>query len=291
MEPDTADGLWYVGQFGGTKGYSIRIKKVLISLETGFQKVEIVDTFDFGVCLLLDDDLVSCAADEYVYNEAFVHPGLLFHPRPRNTLLIGVATGAAIREVARHKDLTRIMAVDIDRELVEVCSDNLPWSREALSDPRLELQFGDGVEALESTRSTFDCILVDGGEPDVNPISENLDSRVFFELVRKKLSDDGVFVTQVGSTDHTCETRWVVTIRRLREVFQHVKLYQTFVPSFMTTWGFALASNRRFSELLPDNLESMLEKRLTSSLRYYDAETHSAMFSLPLPLRQLLPDK
>ena len=29
MEPDTADGLWYVGQFGGTKGYSIRIKKVL----------------------------------------------------------------------------------------------------------------------------------------------------------------------------------------------------------------------------------------------------------------------
>lgn len=70
--------------------------------QTLFQKVEILDTFSYGRCLVLDGKMQSSEVDEFVYHEALVHPAMLTHPNPKRVFIVGggrggdVAGGAAL---------------------------------------------------------------------------------------------------------------------------------------------------------------------------------------------------
>jgi spermidine synthase len=59
-----------------------RVKKVLYSGETDFQSVEILDLYNYGVCLVLDGKIQSGEKDEFVYHEALVQPVMLSHSGP-----------------------------------------------------------------------------------------------------------------------------------------------------------------------------------------------------------------
>ena len=56
-------------------------------------------------------------------------------------------------------------------------------------------------------------------------------------------------------------------------------------------WGFTLASDTELPDLaslsgnLGDQVDGLIDRRLSKSLRFYDGETHRGMFSLPKFLR------
>ena len=63
------------------------IVRTIVSARTKFQNVEIMETASYGKCLVLDGRIQSSAADEFVYHEALVHPGMLAAARPPRTAL------------------------------------------------------------------------------------------------------------------------------------------------------------------------------------------------------------
>lgn len=73
----------------------------------------------------------------------------------------------------------------------------------------------------------------------------------------------------------------------LATAFPVVRSYITFIPSFLVTWGFLLATKG----VDPLHLSSdtvtkrILERGLTDELRMYDEMAHMVLFCLPKELR------
>src|SRR5260370_40581754 len=99
------------------------IKRTVVEAQTKFQHVEIMETTSYGKVLILDGRIQSSQADEFIYHEALVHPGLLATDgAPRSALVIGGGGGAPPPGVLEDPSVARRVLGDLDREGVAVCS-------------------------------------------------------------------------------------------------------------------------------------------------------------------------
>ena len=267
------------------EAYMHGIKRVIYTGKTRFQQVDIVETYSFGKCLFLDGKLQSSEYDEKVYHEALVHPAMMTHPNPRRVLVVGGGEGATIREVLRHP-VEKVVMVDLDRELVELCRKHMPeWSQGAFEDPRLELVFSEGRKFLEKCGEKFDVIILDLVDPTPNSPALKLYTREFYQIVRERLTPQGVAVTQATSLRFSLNA-FAAIRNTLAQVFPVARAYAAPVMSFLSLWGFALASLGR--DPLQVSSEELKERiaRLKGELDYYDERVHRHMFHLPKFIRK-----
>jgi len=280
---------WFFETTTPVEGHVHALGRTISARQTKFQRMEILETLSYGKCLVLDGRIQSSQADEFVYHEALVHPGLLAHPAPRRAMVIGGGEGATVREILRHRSISHCLMVDIDAEVVEECRQHLPeWHQGAFDDPRTRLLHEDARAYLEKTSERFDLIVVDLVEPLEAGPACLLFTREFYTLVRDRLGDQGVMTMQAGMCKVNEMAFFAAVGRTLREVFPVVAPYQTFVPCFGTPWGFMLASKgadpRRQG---PAEVDRLIAERLDpAALRYWDGQAHLHAFSLPKFLRQ-----
>jgi len=244
-----------------------------------YARIDVIDTVEYGRVLFLDGIVQSAALDEFIYHESLVHPAMLVHPAPRSVCVIGGAEGATIREVAKYGDVRRIVMVDIDGELVEVCRRHLPeWSAGALEDRRLELHIADGRRYLEEAKETFDVILVDLGDPTAGSPAVSLFTREFYDLVFRRLTSQGLACFQGEDLQPNRLAFHARMVNTIRSVFPHVVSYPYLLPSFHGLCGHILASK----DLDPRALA--LGERLEGQpfrLRYLSPAFLSCLFRLP----------
>lgn len=271
---------WFVEKTTNTRIWH-RIRRTVLSTRSPYQKIDIVDTCAFGRVLFLDNMVQSSELDEFIYHEMLVHPALFTHGPVRSVCIIGGAEGATLREVLRH-DPQRVVMVDIDEKLVEICKKHLPaWSQGAFEDPRVELRFEDGRKFLERAIETFDAILIDLSDPLQGGPSTLLYTKEFYGIVYQRLSEGGCAAVQ-SETFHPARIEAHARVRNtLLEVFPFVRPYGYMSHAFHELYSFTLASKR----LDPDQVdieEAFRAKKLP--LRYYSPELHRGMFKLPANL-------
>lgn len=262
------------------------IKRSIYSGKTRFQQVDIVETYSFGKCLFLDGKLQSCEYDERVYHEVLVHPAMMTHPEPERVLIVGGGEGATAREALRHPTVERVVMVDIDGELVELCRRHMPeWSQGAFEDPRLELTIAEGRRYLEEAGELFDVVILDLTDPLPGTPSVYLYTREFYELVRSRLRPGGVAVTQAASLRYTLDTSAKIR-NAVASVFPLTRLYTVNLTSFMSYWGFVLGSTGRDPlSVAREELQARISS-LRGELAFYDEETHYHLFHLPRFVRE-----
>ena len=273
-----------------------RIKDVIYTGKTLYQKVDILDTDTFGRCLVLDGKTQSTEADEYVYHEALVHPALLLHPKPESVFIGGGGEGATLREVMRHKSVQRVVMLDLDGDVVELCRRFLPQHHQGgFDDTRLELRHEDARQYLDSCQESFDVIVLDLVDPIEEGTSYLLYTQEFYSIARSKLRPGGLLVTQAGPAGLLNYTECFTPIAHtLSKVFPQAYPYTVYVPAFTTLWGFVLALTEQrphpnepgIEALEPQVIDSLISQMLSRELRYYDGISHRGMFSLPKYLRQ-----
>jgi spermidine synthase len=244
-----------------------------------YGRIDVIDTAEYGRMLFLDGIAQSAALDEFIYHESLVHPAMLGHPDPRSVCVIGGAEGATIREVAKYGDVDRIVMVDVDGELIEVCRRYLPeWSAGAYEDERLELHIADGRRYLEGTEETFDVVLVDLGDPTAGSPALSLFTREFYDLVFRRLRSQGLACFQGEDLQPNRLAFHARMVNTIRSVFPYVAPYPYLLPSFHGLWGHILASK----DLDPRALA--LGERLQGQpfrLRYLSPAFLSGLFRLP----------
>ena len=266
-----------------------RIKTAVYSGSTGFQDVEVLDTAALGRSLVLDGKTQSAEADEHLYHEALVHPAMLFHPNPRSALIGGGGEGATLREVLAHSSMERVVMVDLDSQVVELCRKYLPnHSMGAFDDPRVELLHRDAKRYLADCQDLFDVVILDLVDPLEEGTAYTLYTREFYEIVRSRLNSGGLLVTQSGPTSLLNYTEcFTAIVHTLSGLFPRVVPYTVHVPSFMTPWGFTIAfADAEPRDYGPAEVDSLISLRLAKPLRFYDGVTHQHMFSLPSYLRR-----
>lgn len=287
----TAPYKWLFETTTPVEGHMHAIARTISARRTKFQQMEILETLSYGKCLVLDGRIQSSQADEFIYHELLVQPGLLAHPAPTRALVIGGGEGATLREILRHQTITRCVMVDIDGEVVEECRKHLPEMHQgSFDDPRTRLLHEDARAYLEHTDERFDLIVIDLVEPLEEGPACLLFTREFYTLVRDRLTDQGIMTMQAGMTKINELFFYGAVNRTLRDVFPVVAPYQGFISCFGTPWGFILASKgadpRQQSAAAVDRL--IAQRLQAADLGYWDGAAHLHSFNLPKFIRQAI---
>ena len=175
------------------------IEEVLYSGQTKFQSIEVIRTGSFGKCLVLDGKIQSSQVDEFIYHEALVQPAMLIHPCPETVFIAGGGEGATLREILSHNTVKRAVMIDIDEAVIATCKKFLPdHSRGAFEDKRTELHHVDARDYLAKCGDAFDIIIIDLPDPIEEGPAYLLYTREFYQLVRERLSANGIISVNAG---------------------------------------------------------------------------------------------
>jgi spermidine synthase len=280
---------WFFETTTPVEGHMHAIVRTIVQAQTKFQQVEIMETASYGKALVLDGRIQSSQADEFIYHEALVHPGLLaVDGLPHSALVIGGGEGATIREILRYPSITRAVMVDIDDEVVEICKRHLPEMHQgAFEDPRTEVRHEDARAYLERSGERFDLIISDLVEPLEEGPACLLYSKEFYQIVHDRLTPGGTFTMQAGMTKLGELSFFTAIHRTLREVFPVVAGYQSSISCFGTSWGFILASKKidpRRQDVAA--IDRLIADRVKGNLEYWDGQTHQHAFALPKHIRK-----
>ena len=293
--PDAAtigDGaLVFVEDSDAFDSYTYRLSRVVYSGRTAYQNVLIADTYNFGRVLVLDGAIQSSADDERLYHELLVQPALLAHAEPHDVLIIGGGEGATLREVLVHRSVRSAVMVDLDREVVELCREHLTsWHRGAFEDRRARLVYADGRKFVEDDDGRYDVAIIDVVDMLDNGPAQALYTRQFYEHLRRRLRPGGIVVVQGLEFSFLDDKPHAALARTLRTVFPEVHSYRVPIPSFLSSWGFLLASDDvRPAEWSTADIDRRIQARLGLSwLVHTDGEFLKSCFCLCRETRTLL---
>ncbi len=125
---------------------------------------------------------------------------LLFRPRPRDVLMVGLGGGSMARFIHQRMPATRVTVAEIDPGIVTVARKFFHFPAE---DERLEIVIGDGAEVVLERPASADVLVVDGfvnGKP-----ADGLCTQSFYDGAFAALRSPGVMVANFMSDDKRIE--------------------------------------------------------------------------------------
>ena len=283
-EPPT---IWYYEYITPDLFLSSHLSKIVFSGQTKYQQIEIIDTVPFGRTLVLDGRTQSSEADDFIYHEALVHPGMILHNNPESVFIAGGGEGSTLREVLAHKSVKHVTMVDLDEEVVGLCKKYLPnHHKGSFEDKRLKLIFEDANKYLFKDQNRYDVIIIDIPDPLEGGPAYLLYTQEFYSIVKNKLKAGGLLVVQSGPAGPLDYSEVFTAINKtISTVFRVTNPYHLYMPSFGLQWGFVVAGET-LPEITMNEIDSRIKDRISSDLKFYDGTTHANIFSLPKYLRE-----
>jgi spermidine synthase len=130
---------------------------------------------------------------------------LLFHPEPREALMIGLGGGSLAKFFLRNFRKTRLRVVELDPRVVAAARDHFALP------PNFHVEIGDGAEALEP--ECCDTLVVDAFEDELHV--PRLASREFYDGAFLSLTEPGALVVNFMDDD----PKFDLTLQRLEQAF------------------------------------------------------------------------
>lgn len=275
--------LWFTEKQTATHGITSKITKTLHSEQTDFQKLDMIETKQFGTMLVLDGMVMTTDVDEFVYHEMVAHVPLFTHPKPKKVLVVGGGDGGVIREVLKHPSVEKAVLVEIDGKVIEYSKKYLPNIAGELENARVEVQVDDGFMHIHNHKNEYDVIMVDSTEP-VGPAAK-LFEKGFYQGIYEALTEDGIFVAQSDNPWFHADLIKSV-FADVKDIFPITRLYTANIPTYPSgLWTFTLGSKKH------DPLQVETAQIPEIETKYYTPELHRAAFALPKFVRDLTEGK
>ena len=214
-------------------------------------------------------------------NEAVV--ALSYSPDPKRVLVVGFGTGKLVEAVQLDARVEMITIAEINRTAVENLV-KIAEIKETVSDRRIEFVFDDARRFLERSNGKWDLVAIDPLRSR-SAFSNNLYSVEFFELVKRQLSDHGVFLvwtddptgvmakTLAGSYDHVDRYAYFFVACR-SSCSPSAEIYSTLIgklapASALEVQKFAgpVVDNRR--DIIHSTVKVPINRDLKPNLEYY----------------------
>lgn len=277
--------VWYTEEHTKDVRFSIKVNRQIISREGDFQRIDVLETPEFGKILVMDGYLMLTEKDEFIYHEMIVHIPMAVNPKAENILVIGAGDGGTIRELTRYAGIRHIDMVEIDRTVVELCKEYLPQTACKLDDPRVTIYYEDGLRFVRTRKNEYDLIIVDSTDP-FGP-GEGLFTREFYGNCYMALTENGILVNQHESPFYPNDAKAMQRAHKnIRAVFPISEIYQAHIPTYPSGhWLFGFASKA----LHPiQDFDPAVWNQLGLETGYYNTELHRGAFALPNYVKKLL---
>lgn len=277
--------LWYTEKHTDNVKLSIKIDKALYSEETEFQRIDILESKEFGRIFTLDGLMMVTEKDEFIYHDMIVHVPMATNPNIKNVLVIGAGDGGTVRELTRYSSVEKIDMVEIDRRVVEVCKEYLQQTACKLDDKRVNIFYEDGLKFVRNKENEYDLIIVDSTDP-FGP-GEGLFTKEFYGNCYKALTEDGILVNQHESPYYDYYAKSMQDAHeKIYGLFKIHKVYQAHIPTYPSGhWLFGFAS-KKYDPIKDLNAEAW--DKLDIKTKYYNTDIHVGCFALPTYVKELL---
>ena len=277
--------LWYTEKHTDNVKLSIKIDKALYSEETEFQRIDILESKEFGRIFTLDGLMMVTEKDEFIYHDMIVHVPMATNPNIKNVLVIGAGDGGTIRELTRYSSVEKIDMVEIDRRVVEVCKEYLQQTACKLDDERVNIFYEDGLKFVRNKENEYDLIIVDSTDP-FGP-GEGLFTKEFYGNCYKALTEDGILVNQHESPYYDYYAKSMQDAHeKIYGLFKIHKVYQAHIPTYPSGhWLFGFAS-KKYDPIKDLNAEAW--EKLDIKTKYYNTDIQVGCFALPTYVKELL---
>jgi len=278
--------VWFTELHLGNSGITVKVKRLVETTQSKFQRIDILDTEDFGKMLVLYGSIMVAEKDLHSYNEMITHVPLFTHPKPDKVLIIGGGDGGALTNIMKHPEVKKAVMCEIDRKVTELSIKHFPKITGGFADKRAKVVFRDGQEYITKTKEKFDIIILDLSDP-VGPAAE-LFQKKFHKKIYNRLNKDGIMVAQSESpyyNDATVRHMY----RNLREIFPIVKMYTAYVPIYPSCfWSFAFCS-KKYHPIIDFDIDRY--KKLKLKNNYYNLDMHIGSFALPEYVKKIIGEK
>jgi 16S rRNA G966 N2-methylase RsmD len=151
-------------------------------------------------------------------NEALV--ALSHSASPKRVLVIGFGTGALLEAIQLDTRVESVTLVELNRTAFENLA-AIPLISTDLKAARMRLVFDDGRRFLERNHEQFDLVMMDPLRSK-SAFSNNIYSEEFFRLVKKHLSNEGVFLVWTDDPTNRVD-------KGLAQNFEYVNRYAYFL--------------------------------------------------------------
>lgn len=277
--------LWYTEEHSKDVRFSIKVNKQIYTKESKFQRIDILESKEFGRVLTLDGLIMVTEKDEFIYHEMITHVPMAVNPNIKKVLVIGGGDGGCVRELTRYKSIEEIHMVEIDEEVVKACKEYIPKTSCSLSDNRVKIFYQDGLKFVRTKENEYDLIIVDSTDP-FGP-GEGLFTKEFYGNCYKALTEDGILVNQHESDYYSDYAKSMKRAhKRIQEIFPICEIYQAHIPTYPSGhWLFGFAS-KKFNPV--EDLNEEKWNNLNLKTRYYNTRLHKGAFALPNYVNEMM---
>lgn len=224
--------------------------KIIYSKDTKYQRI-ILTRWKHDIRLYLNGHIQFSSVDEARYHESLVHPAMsaMLEP-PKEILVLGGGDGLVVRELLKYDSVQQIDLVDIDPTITALAKERPELrylNQDSLFSEKLNIYHQDAMMFLQDTEQFYDLVVIDLPDPNTEALSK-LYSTSFYALVYRRLSQDGMMVTQATSPFFAKKAFWCIASTVEASFGEQVSggkmyPYHVNVPSF-GEWGFVLGAKR-----------------------------------------------
>ncbi|NLK95676.1 MAG: polyamine aminopropyltransferase [Clostridiales bacterium] len=277
--------LWYTEEHTKNVRFSIKVEKQIVNTKGDFQRIDILETKEFGRILVLDGYLMTTEKDEFIYHEMITHVPMAVNPNIEKVLVIGAGDGGTIRELTRYDSIKQIDMVEIDKAVVDICKEYFTQTACKLDDKRVHIFYEDGLKYVRTKKDEYDLIIVDSTDP-FGP-GEGLFTKEFYGNCYNALKEDGILINQHESPYYLNDAKAMQRAHKnIHSVFNIATVYQVHIPTYPSGhWLFGFAS-KKYDPLLDIKEEKWNEFNLETD--YYNIDVHKGAFALPNYVKKLL---
>ena len=266
----------YIGeQYTDDVALIFKIKEMLISKKTKYQKIDIIQNDTYGKILFIDDLLMKTDKDGHIINEMITHVPMMTGRKKKKVLIIGAGEGFTATELLKYPYIEQIDVIDIDEEFVEISKKIYPEKTKAFENEKVKLTIMDGLEYIKNTKKTYDVMFVTPTDPA--SLSSPLFTDEFYRLCFERLAEDGIFMTDAYMPFYKFgDVDYKYMQKKLSKFYKICKLYLCCVPSFPGgLFSFVIGSKQSDPETDVNAFDFPMKTK------YYNKEFHKAAFKLP----------
>ncbi len=271
------NGWFYERSYFGKFAMGWKVKKILHSEQSKFQKIDVVQTESVGKLLLLDGKTMVSDLDEFVYHEVMAHIPYMVSRKCKKVLIIGGGDGGVVREFAKHKSIEQIDLVEIDERVIEVSKKYFPDCTSALDDKRVNILPQDGFAFIKSKNNEYDVIIIDSTDPE--DFASGLFTSEFYTDVYNALTDEGIMMNQTENPffDEYNIGKIYANMRKAFPFVQSFNAPMSIYPGVFWTFGF---SSKKYlgTHINPDKRQEM--EVIQRSLKWYNMDWHKGAFAI-----------
>jgi phosphoenolpyruvate synthase/pyruvate phosphate dikinase/spermidine synthase len=216
-------------------------KSVLYQGISKKQIIKIIDTKEFGKCLLINGIMQASEIDHKIYDDQLI---LNLSKDNSKILILGGGDGFVASTILdRNVSIKKIDIVDIDRKVVNSCQKYFKYNKKFKN--KVHFMIKDAVQYLKKNSEKYSAIIID--LTDI-PVIKDKNIKSFFEelieLSKRNIIDKGWISIQAGvpnSIKNNLNLKSVLS-DIFKKNFNSFFCHQVFVPSFGEASNFLTAT-------------------------------------------------